>query len=87
MKYAWIQQHQEKQDIEVAFSCQLLSVPISSYYSWLNKKPTSSTAENAKRVKEAFDMLQGNAGTRGIKGYLLNEHNLKMSRRLIARLM
>lgn len=87
MKYAWIQQHQEKQDIEVAFSCQLLSVPISSYYSWLNKKPISSALDKAKLVKDAFDMLQGNAGTRGIKGHLLNEHNIKMSRRLIARLM
>ncbi len=87
MKYAWIQQHQEKHDIEIAFSCQLLSVPISSYYSWLNKKPTISAVDKAKLVKDAFDMLQGNAGTRGIKGYLLNEHNVKMSRRLIARLM
>jgi len=73
----------------VTIICRFLSVKSSSYYSWQVRehKPKSNDDVNASWVKKAFDALKGNAGTRVIKAYLQNNHQIDMSRRKIGKLM
>lgn len=88
MKYAWIQKHRE--EFQLALMCKVLKVPISSFNSWLKLDLTDKASEqkdNADLIKDAFTTLKGNAGARGIKGYLANEKIVIMSRRKIARIM
>jgi transposase InsO family protein len=88
VKYAWIQQRQDEPNMDVSFACQLLSVPLSSYYSWLKAKPLADKdTELLHQVKQAFEELKGNGGSRSIKAYLRQHHQLKVSRRRIAKLL
>ncbi len=69
MKYAWIKQHRE--EFDASRCCYILSVESSSYYSWLaNENIDKKEDKSAYWVKIAFEALDGNAGTRGIKSYL-----------------
>ncbi|WFE68518.1 IS3 family transposase [Thiomicrospira sp. R3] len=88
MKYAWIQKHRE--EFLFALMCKVLKVPVSSFNSWLKLDQTDKASEqknNADLIKEVFATLKGNAGARGIKGYLADEKNVTMSRRKIAIIM
>ncbi|WFE68114.1 IS3 family transposase [Thiomicrospira sp. R3] len=70
--------------------CKVLKVPVSSFNSWLKLDQTDKASEqknNADLIKEVFATLKGNAGARGIKGYLADEKNVTMSRRKIAIIM
>jgi transposase InsO family protein len=88
VKYAWIANHIEQFDLDLMLHA--LDVPKSSYFSWLG------VDHHAKEVKEqslhqlivqAFYELNGNAGTRVIKGYLMHEHDRKISRRKIGEVL
>jgi putative transposase len=84
VKYAWIANHIECFDLNVMFA--VLEVPKSSYFSWLNVDHHAKEAPEQslhELVIEAFDDLEGNASTRGIRGYLLHEFNIRVSRRKI----
>ena len=86
MKYAWIKQHRE--EFDASRCCYILSVESSSYYSWLaNENIDKKEDKSAYWVKIAFEALDGNAGTRGIKSYLRDYHQIMMSRRRIGNLM
>ncbi|WP_232023563.1 IS3 family transposase [Thiomicrorhabdus aquaedulcis] len=83
-----MQKHRE--EFPLVLMCKVLNVPVSSFNSWLKLDPTDKAAEqkeNTDLVKETFGILKGNAGARGIKGYLTNEKKVTMSRRKIARIM
>ena len=48
--------------------CDMLSVSVSGYYAWLNRKPSSrkqSDHELSKKIKVIFDDEKGRAGARG----------------------
>lgn len=68
----------------------VLDVPKSSYFSWLNvEHHAKEISEKSLHdiVIEAFEDLKGNAGTRVIKGYLLQEFDLRVSRRKIGKIL
>lgn len=68
----------------------VLDVPKSSYFSWLNVEHHAKEISEKSlhdQVIEAFDDLKGNAGTRVIKGYLLQEFDLRVSRRKIGKIL
>lgn len=70
--------------------CNALSVKKSSYFSWvkldhLEKEQVANDADEL--IKRAFYCLNENAGTRGIKGYLLHKKEIQMSRRKIGQIM
>ena len=47
--------------------CDMLSVSVSGYYAWLNRKPSSqkqSDHELSKKIKVIFDDEKGRAGAR-----------------------
>jgi len=70
--------------------CRVLSVKKSSYFSWTqidHSQKEQSTHENYRLIETAFFNLKENAGTRGIKGYLLHENDVRMSRRKIGKIM
>lgn len=70
--------------------CNALNVPKSSYFSWVSvdhHTKESAELESREQVTSAFEELEGNAGTRGIKGYLLHELNVIMSRRKIGNIL
>lgn len=87
MKYAWIANHIDDFDLQTMF--QVFDVPKSSYFSWLNVDHHAKEASEQslhELVIEAFDELEGNAGTRVIKGYLLHEFDIRVSRRKIGKI-
>jgi len=70
--------------------CRVLSVKKSSYFSWTQIDPLhkeQAALEDYQLVETAFFDLKENAGTRGIKGYLLHENDIRMSRRKIGKLL
>ncbi len=74
--------------MDISFACQLLSVPLSSYHSWLKAKPVADKdSELLQQVKQAFEVLKGNGSSRSIKAYLWQQHQLKASRRRTAKLL
>jgi len=88
VKYAWITSNLEQFDLQLM--CNALSIKKSSYFSWvkldhLTKEKT--VCETHQLVESAFYYLNENAGTRGIKGYLFHEKNVKMSRRKIGHIL
>ena len=88
VKYAWIQF--QTNIFDIFEMCRLLEVTRSNYYHWQNSDTSSSDQtkqDNVKLVKDAFQLLKGNAGTRGIKGYLEQTKSIIMSRRKIGRIM
>jgi transposase InsO family protein len=88
VKYAWIANHIEYFELNAMFT--VLDVPKSSYFSWLNVEHHSKEISEKSLhdlVIEAFDALKGNAGTRVIKGYLLQEFDLRVSRRKIGKIL
>ena len=88
MKYAWIANHIECFDLDTMFC--VLAVPKSSYFSWLNvdhHAKESSEHSLHELVTHAFEELEGNAGTRVIKGYLLHEFDIRVSRRKIGNIL
>ena len=75
---------------DLQLMCNALCVKKSSYFSWV--KLDYLTKEQAvndghQLVEKAFYYLNGNAGTRVIKGYLLHEKNDRMSRRKIGHIL
>ena len=87
MKYAWIQTHQSKYPIEVM--CRLLDVGRSSFYEWIDRKPSARALEKqriAKRIKEIFIEGRGNYGARRIRSCLQREGRI-ISRRRVGKLM
>ena len=59
--------------------CNTLNVPKSSYFSWVSvdhHAKESVESESREQVITAFEELEGNAGTRGIKGYLQKKRTL-----------
>jgi len=88
VKYAWIANHIECFDLDTMFC--VLAVPKSSYFSWLNvdhHAKESSEHSLHELVTHAFEELEGNAGTRVIKGYLLHEFDIRVSRRKIGNIL
>ena len=86
MKYAWIKEHREAFD--AVRMCHFLSIETSSYYSWLeSEKKEKKEDKSVYWVKKAFEELNGNAGTRGIKAYLRDNYQVFISRRRIGKLM
>ncbi len=84
MKYAWITSYLEQFDLQ--FMCNALCIKKSSYFSWVKQDHevrAKVVNESHELVEAAFYTLKENAGTRGIKGYLLHEKNVTMSRRKI----
>jgi transposase InsO family protein len=70
--------------------CELLLVTRSNYYHWLNTDSSEKdlqTEADVTLVKNAFELLKRNAGSRSIKGYLDNEKSIVMSLRKIRRIM
>lgn len=86
MKYAWIKAHREVFDTRRM--CHYLSIEASSYYSWLeSEKKEKKEDKSGYWVKKAFEALDSNAGTRGIKSYLRDNHQVIISRSKIGKLM
>lgn len=88
MKYAWIASHLDTFDLQPM--CHVLSVKKSSYFSWAqldHAQKERSVHEEYQLVETAFFDLKENAGTRGIKGFLLHENDVRMSRRKIGNIM
>jgi len=87
-KYAWINTHQKQYPLEIM--CKVLEVPKSSYTSW---KSTNHQAKEKRLktetqwVRDAYYVLKKRAGTRRIKSYLKQQHNIEMSRKKIGRIM
>jgi len=70
--------------------CEILKVTRSNYYHWLNADTSEKDlqAQTDKTVvKNAFEFLKRNAGSRSIKGYLKHEKSINMSLRKIRRIM
>jgi len=88
MKYAWIASHLDIFDLQPM--CHVLSIKKSSFFSWcktdhLAKEKTRH--EDYQLIEHAFFDLKENAGTRGIKGYLLHEKEKRMCRRKIGKIL
>jgi len=88
MKYAWIASHLELFDLQPM--CHVLSIRKSSFFSWcetdhLAKEKTRH--EDYQLIENAFFDLKENAGTRAIKGYLLHEKDVQISRRKIGKIL
>jgi len=70
--------------------CRVLSVKKSSYFSWTqidHLQKEQATHEDYQLVETAFFELKENAGARGIKGYLLHENDVRISRRKIGKIL
>jgi len=70
--------------------CRVLSVKKSSYFSWTqidHSEMEQATHEDHQLIEKAFFNLKENAGTRGIKGYLLHENDVRISRRKIGKVL
>lgn len=70
--------------------CKVLSVKRSSYLSFYQLDTTQrddQLQQEQALIKETFEYLKQSSGTRGIKGYLKQTHQVIMSRRKIGRLM
>jgi len=66
--------------------CRVLSVKKSSYFSWTqidHLQKEKAVHEGYQLIETAFFNLKENAGARGIKGYLLHENDVRISRRKI----
>ncbi|MBL1275171.1 MAG: hypothetical protein COB30_003710, partial [Ectothiorhodospiraceae bacterium] len=64
----------------------MLSVKKSSYFSWTqidHLQKEKAVHEGYQLIETAFFNLKENAGARGIKGYLLHENDVRISRRKI----
>ena len=70
--------------------CRVLSVKKSSYFSWTqidHLQKEQAAHEDYQLIENAFFDLKENAGARGIKGFLLHEKDVRMSRRKIGKIM
>jgi putative transposase len=70
--------------------CRVLSVKKSSYFSWSqvdHSEKEQATHEDHQLIEKAFFDLKENAGTRGIKGYLLHENDVRISRRKTGKIL
>ena len=70
--------------------CCVLSVKKSSYFSWTQidrSQKEQAAHEDYQLIETAFFNLKDNAGTRGIKGYLLHENDVRISRRKIGKIL
>ena len=70
--------------------CRVLSVKKSSYFSWTkidHSQKEQTVHADYQIIEKAFFDLKENAGTRGIKGYLLHENDLRISRRKIGKIL
>jgi len=70
--------------------CRMLSVKKSSYFSWTqidHSQNEQAVNEDYQLIEEAFFDLKENAGTRGIKGYLLHENEVQISHRKIGKIL
>jgi putative transposase len=87
VKYAWIKSH--KCDYTVDLMCKLLDVGRSSYYTWLQAKPSARYLENQRlgqRIKEIFIDGRCSYGSRRIRRILQSENEI-ISRRRVGKLM
>ncbi len=70
--------------------CRVLSVKKSSYFSRTqidHSQKEQDAHEEYQLIETAFFNLNENAGTRGIKGYLLHENEVRISRRKIGKIL
>ena len=70
--------------------CEILKVTRSNYYHWLNTDTSEKDLQaqaDTTLVKNAFELLKRNVGSRSIKGYLKHEKSINMSLRKIRRIM
>lgn len=87
MKYAWIKKHDS--EFNVNMMCKVLEVNRTSYYDWLNSKPSARAIMNqqlSSRIKEIFTDSRSTYGTRRIRTLLLRE-GIRVSRRRVGKLM
>ena len=87
MRYAMIKE--ESIHFSISMMCRSLTVSISGYYNWLNRKPSSREENNRKladKIKAIFDDERGRAGAPRI-ARRLNTEGISVSRHRVARIM
>ena len=68
--------------------CKLFGVMKSSYYYGLKPKPISlETVKTKALVRQIFNASKQSAGARSIAAILMNEHNIKLSRYMVGKLI
>jgi putative transposase len=79
----------ESSQFSISLMCRMLSVSMSGYYTWLNRKPSKSKQKNdelAKKIKIIFDDEKGRAGVPRITRRLKQEGELASKHR-VARIL
>ena len=87
MKYAVIRE--ESNLFPLRLMCHLLSVSVSGYYTWLDRKPSARKQNNlelSKEIKVIFDDEKGRAGAPRIAKRLTKEGK-SVSKQRVARIM
>ena len=80
---------EESIHFSISMMCRSLTVSISGYYNWLNRKPSSREENNRKladKIKAIFDDERGRAGAPRI-ARRLNTEGISVSRHRVARIM
>ncbi|MCO5387188.1 MAG: IS3 family transposase [Desulfosporosinus sp.] len=70
--------------------CEIIGIQRSSYYKWLNRKESDNEKFNMEllsKIKDAYEERNGILGYRQMTIKLNREHNLKVNRKRIYRLM
>lgn len=87
MRYALIKD--EAKHFSIKLMCRLLSVSVSGYYAWVERKPSNRTERNrdlAKKIKAIFDEERSRAGAPRITKRLHNDGN-RVGKQRVARIM
>lgn len=87
MRYALIKE--ESKHYSIRLMCRLLSVSVSGYYSWQNRKPSSRDEQNkylAEKIKTIFDEEKSRPGAPRIAKRLNNEGE-RVSQKRVAKIM
>lgn len=78
---------QDKQ-VNKSLLCKLFGVMKSSYYYGRHPKPISlETVKTKASVRQIFNDSKRSAGARSIAAIIMNEHNIKLSRYMVGKLM
>jgi transposase InsO family protein len=81
---------QEKANHSVKLMCRVLEVSKSGYYAWCGRglsKRDEADAELAERIKAIHEKSRGIYGAPRIQAELCDEHQIRCSRKRVARLM
>lgn len=71
-KYIAIKHVYDKQQFSISLLCDIMSIPRSAYYKWLNRKETAREAENKALITEMINLYEEVDGIYGYRRLMMN---------------